>query len=335
MNYPELQVCLIPNEITYVCKETLPIVTYTPKEDCEATLIHPSTTSLPKGLCEQRILTLNQTYWIPLHMSNEWLYTSPKDEIFTVLCGNEKSQMKLQGCGKLHLPPRCKGYSTHSTLYAISTIVSNSSKDDVLPLAPVDLDCCLSIQEKEQLSEVSLNKPSTNILSSVEDLKIASVKVDEIQDMNKEEERKKFKHFSLSMTTWGSAMLTFVIFVVCMCCSCCCKCCRQIGFWIWDKWTPQECLRQTRERCCIVHNFTVDHINYKEVPPTSLQVETIDTPPGTPLSSCSLPVSLLAPSLSKLMKTETARRRPYKPIEDCEMMDMETKPRNKERKGER
>jgi len=178
MNYPELQASLKPNEITYVCKETLPIITYTPKEDCEATLIHPSTTSLPKGLCEQRILSLDQTYWIPLHMSNEWLHISPKDEIFTVLCGNDKSQMKLQGRGKLHLPPRCTGYSTHSTLCAISTIVSNNSKDDVLPLTPVDLDWCLSEQEREHLSEVSLNKPLTNILSSVEDLKIASAKTD-------------------------------------------------------------------------------------------------------------------------------------------------------------
>jgi hypothetical protein len=63
-------------------------------------------------------------------------------------------------------------------LYAISTIVSNSSQEDVLPLASVDLDCCLSLQEKEQLSEIPLNKPLTNILSSVEDLKIASVKID-------------------------------------------------------------------------------------------------------------------------------------------------------------
>ena len=57
--------------------------------------------------------------------------------------------MKLRGRGKLHSPPRCKGYSTHSTLYAISTIVNNNSKDDVLPLAPVDLDCRLSEQERE------------------------------------------------------------------------------------------------------------------------------------------------------------------------------------------
>jgi hypothetical protein len=96
INYPELHVCLTPNEITYVCKETLPILTYTPKEDFEATLIHPSNTFFPKRLCERRILTLDQTYWVPLHMSNEWLYTSPKDEIFTVLCGNEKCEMKFK-----------------------------------------------------------------------------------------------------------------------------------------------------------------------------------------------------------------------------------------------
>jgi hypothetical protein len=171
LKYPEVHACLTPNKITYVSKEILPILTYTPKEDCEATLIYPSTTSFPKGLCEQRILTLDQTYWIPLHMSNEWLYTSPKDEIFTVLCGNEKSQMKLQGRGKLYLPPRCKGYSTHSIFYAFSTIVSNNSQDVLLPLASVDLDCCLSLQDKEQLSEIPLNKPLTNILYSAEDLK--------------------------------------------------------------------------------------------------------------------------------------------------------------------
>jgi len=64
-------------------------------------------------------------------------------------------------------------------VYAISTRVRNNSRDDVLPLAPVDLDC-LTTQEREQLSELSLDKPLTNILSSVEDLKIANVKIDEI-----------------------------------------------------------------------------------------------------------------------------------------------------------
>jgi hypothetical protein len=57
----------------------------------------------------------------------------------------------------------------------------------VLPLASVDLERCLSLQEKE-LSEIPLNKPLTNILSPVEDLKIASVIIDEIQEMIHEEE---------------------------------------------------------------------------------------------------------------------------------------------------
>jgi hypothetical protein len=67
-----------------MCVKKLPILTYNANDDYESTLIHPSTTSLTKGLCEQRILKLDQTHWIPLHMSNERLFTSPKEEIFTV-----------------------------------------------------------------------------------------------------------------------------------------------------------------------------------------------------------------------------------------------------------
>ena len=105
LSFPELQTCLMPNELTYVCKEILPILTYVPNEDCEATLIHPSTISTPNHLCEQRLLNLEFTYWIPLHLSNEWLYVTPNVEIFTVLCGNKKFQITLQSRGRLSSPP--------------------------------------------------------------------------------------------------------------------------------------------------------------------------------------------------------------------------------------
>ena len=36
MSYPELHTCLKPNELSYVCKETIPIVTYVPNNDCES-----------------------------------------------------------------------------------------------------------------------------------------------------------------------------------------------------------------------------------------------------------------------------------------------------------
>jgi len=119
--------------------ETLPILTYIPNEDCEGTLIHPSTNALPNKACEQGLLSLEYTYWMPLHMSNEWLYVTPNTEVFTVLCGSMKFQLTLHNRRRLYLPLRCKGYSTHSTLYALSTIVQNNSKDDVLPLAPSGL----------------------------------------------------------------------------------------------------------------------------------------------------------------------------------------------------
>jgi len=70
MSYPELSTCLMPNELSYACKENIPIVTYVPNDDCESTLIHPSTISIPHKVSEQRMLTLEQTYWIPLQLSN-------------------------------------------------------------------------------------------------------------------------------------------------------------------------------------------------------------------------------------------------------------------------
>jgi hypothetical protein len=151
LNNLDLQSCFKPNELNYVRQETVPIHTYTPNEHCKATLIHPSNMSLPTKVCEQSLLKLEPTYWIPLHMSYEWLFTSPKDEIFTVLCGSNKFHLTLQHCGKLYLPPRCKGCSAHTTMYALSTITQNNSKEDILPLASVDLDCCLTEVEREQL----------------------------------------------------------------------------------------------------------------------------------------------------------------------------------------
>jgi len=54
-SYPEIQTCLMPYELTFVCKEILPVFTCVPNEDCEATLIHPSTMFLPNQLCEDYI----------------------------------------------------------------------------------------------------------------------------------------------------------------------------------------------------------------------------------------------------------------------------------------
>jgi hypothetical protein len=174
-----------------------------------------------------------------LHLSNEWLFVSPNKEIFTVICGTRTYQLTLQDRGKLYLPLRCKGYSAHRTLYALATITHNNTQEDVLPLASVDLDCCSSQYEREQLHETPLQKPLTNILSSV-DLHIASVKIDEIQNLINQEQSKRSEQLKMLSATWGSVIMTVVIFIISICCSCCfCRCCRQLAFWMWDKFAPK------------------------------------------------------------------------------------------------
>jgi hypothetical protein len=68
--------------------------------------------------------------------------------------------------------------------------------------------------------------------------------------------------------------------------------------------------------------------------PFDTQAESLDTPPGTPASARSLPISLITTNLSKLVKPETTRRRPYKLVENLGMTDISVKPKTKERKGE-
>jgi len=140
----------------------------------------------------------------------------------------------------------------------------------------VDLDCCLTEFEREKLHELPLQKPLTNILSYVEDLNLASVKISEVQELINQEQSKRYENFNVITNTWGSVILTIVTLILTMCFSCCCcKCCRQCVFWFWDKWTPKECLRQTKERCCVVTNINANRVLYHEVQ---------QTPPLSPMS---------------------------------------------------
>lgn len=124
----------------------------------------------------------------------------------------------------------------------------------------------------------------------MEDLNLASGKVNEIQELIEREQAKRFEHFEVLPTTWGTVVLTIVIFIVCICCSCCCcKCCRQCAFWAWDKRTPRECVRHTRGRCCVI-NINAERVLNSEIP---------QTPPSTPVSVRSLPFSLQEPQKSQ------------------------------------
>jgi len=121
-------------------------------------------------------------------------------------------------------------------------------------VAPVKIDCCLTKYEKEQLREIPLQKPLTNILFSVEDLKLASVKIDELQGMIDKEQRKQFEHFKVFATAWRSVVLTIVTLIVIICCSCCfCKCCRKCAFLGMGQMDPKR-MCKPHQRTVLRHN---------------------------------------------------------------------------------
>ena len=88
----------------------------------------------------------------------------------------------------------------------------------------------------------------------------------------------------------------------------------------------KECIRHTRERCCIIKNFNADRFQYNEIP---------QTPPLTPGSSHSLPASLRRFKQLQSRELPEPRRRPSTVSENLELIEFRKQPKNKERKGER
>jgi hypothetical protein len=209
---------------TYVCKEEIPIYTYVPEADCQATLLHPSTVKVSE-ICEYRFFTLSNTLWVTLHMSNEWLFVTPQMETFTVLCAQGTTTFKLQKEGKLSLRDGCKGYSSHVTLYAISTIETNVTNDYV-PSAPINFDNCFEDLKDTPIENLPLHTPLVNVMSSVDDLRIASIKA-EVQQLIKVQEFKQDQNLYNMMTSRWTILGTTSLIFMCMLCSCCCsKSCR-------------------------------------------------------------------------------------------------------------
>ena len=271
MTLNELTSCYSPNSLQYVCQENIPIYTYVPGLDCESTVLHPSTESFPKN-CEIRLTHLTKTLWIPLHLSNQWLYVSPKPETMTTLCGNENKKLIIEKKGKLTLNSNCKAFTTYVTLYAMTTKTTNNT-EDYIPNINLNMDCCLP-NHINDYSKISLDVPLVNVLSSADDLRFASIKADEVSELIKEQEKTNYPTWLIHISSIGAIVSTVLLLILLLrCFCCCCKTCRQCFFWMWNKWTPRKCWEETRTHLCQtnVYNakviYTQNAENPKEMKP--------------------------------------------------------------------
>ena len=95
---------------------------------------------------------------------------------------------------------------------------------------------------------------------------------------------------------------------------------------MWDKWTPKECIRHTRERSCVITSINADKVTYQELPPTL---------PPTPLSSHSVPIISHESQISQLREATPRWRSLSRVGERWELTEVQGKPKLKERKGQR
>jgi hypothetical protein len=175
----------------------------------------------------------------------------------------ETTTLKLQKEGKLTIGRGCKGYSSYVTLYAISALTINQTNDYV-PSAPVNFDCCFENMRDVNFEQLPLHIPLVNVMSSIGELRIPSMKAEDVHQLIKEQELKNNQRFYVVATSWGTAFGMICLLIICICCSCC-KCCRNGFFWLWDKWTPKDCSCQTREKCCIsIYNYNSSKAEYSK-----------------------------------------------------------------------
>jgi hypothetical protein len=223
----EIKDCKVINSHYSVCKQSNPVQITHLHEECEVEMLQ-SVRAIPSS-CSQRIAEINQTIWTQLG-DNEWLYVAPRPDILTVLCPKqESSDIEITGTGKLILHSACKAYGSRVLIQAQTVETFNSTDKDIIPPLSLEYDCCLSEGRTTKLDNIRLELPMKNIVNRLEDLRLASLKVEEVDKLISDQEWKIKQSnfdFHLSFLSYiGMVTTSLVMIILCYCC--CCKCCKR------------------------------------------------------------------------------------------------------------
>jgi len=76
-----------------------------------------------------------------------------------------------------------KAYGSRILIQSHSTLTSNSTSKDVIPPISLEYDCCGSVNQNFNLNELHLHIPLRNVTSSLDYLRIASRKVEDVESL--------------------------------------------------------------------------------------------------------------------------------------------------------
>ena len=101
--------------------------------------------------------------------------------MLTVLCPKQDpSDIEFTGTGKLILHSTCKAYGSKILLQAQTIKTSNNTEKDIIPSLSLEFDCCVSEGKTTKLDNIQLELPMRSIVNRLEDLRLASHKVEEV-----------------------------------------------------------------------------------------------------------------------------------------------------------
>jgi len=207
--------CKLLNPMSYVCKQSDPLLSSHLHENCIVRLLQPRT-SVPT-ICDKRVVELSNSVWTQL-ANNEWIYFVPKSEGITILCGDRSPiDIVVSGVGKLGINANCKGFGK-SALFQTHSILNMGAagyESDFLSKVNLEYDCCEWLNVKVNLSSVHMNTSFKHLVSHLDDLKIASHKISEVENLIKEQEWKRLH--ATTHTTYSTLVyicLTLIVLYV-------------------------------------------------------------------------------------------------------------------------
>lgn len=236
VNENDLLECKKINEYWRICKQLYPVLSTHLHEECEAQMLQ-SIRKIPSD-CSVRIVELNQTLWTPLD-NNEWLYVAALQETITVLCENQDPvDVRIEGTGKLQFVKKCKGYGPKVLIASKIIISSNTSHKDVIPPLSLSYDCCVDDRVTEGVSKLKINSHLKHIVNNIEDLKYASHKVQEVENLLSEEEWKQ-SHSERVYNLSFMSIIGLIVILMILCCYCC-KCYKVCFPYVWKPCTDTK-----------------------------------------------------------------------------------------------
>jgi hypothetical protein len=126
--------------------------------------------------------------------NNEWINFVPKGEGITILCGKRLPvNITVSGTGKLGINVDCKGFRKSALFqtHYILNVDTTGYESDFLSRVNLEYDCCEGLNVKVNISTISVNTSFKHVVSHLDEMKIASRRISDVEHMIREQEWKR------------------------------------------------------------------------------------------------------------------------------------------------